>query len=74
MTSIDSAMGKKRSIKEKKLKAKMERRKRARELGITEEELIAQEGAQEEEEVEEKVSGADVLNDLEVKTYFSAIS
>ena len=61
-------MEKSRKKKEEKLKKRMERKKRARALGISEEELARQEGEEidADEEAETSVKTSDMLKDLQV--------
>ena len=74
MKAMDSHFEKSRQKKEEKLKKRMERKKRARALGISEEELARQEGESDDEEEDEKsIKTTDMLKDLQVITirYFS---
>ena len=66
MKKMDSYLENSRQRKEQKLKKRMERRKRARELGISEEELAKQEGEEADDEEEKSVSTSDMLKDLQV--------
>lgn len=61
-------MERSRKKKEEKLKKRMERKKRARALGISEEELARQEGEEmdTDEEAETSIKTSDVLKDLQV--------
>lgn len=57
--------------KEGKLKKRMERKKRARALGISEEELAKQEGENDDVEEDEKsIKTLDMLKDLQVTNNF----
>ena len=56
-----------REKKEEKLRRRMDRKKRARELGISEEELAKQEGDDMDEEEDEKsIKTSDMLKELQV--------
>ena len=67
MKTMDSYINQSRQRKEEKLKKRMERKKRARALGISEEELAKQDGENDDEDDSEKtIKTSDMLKDLQV--------